>query len=175
MIENDDSVHCWYGIPHSGTSCLQGMQTLANKVRVQLLITCNSGTCDEWQLWPHFLATQSIFNSSQNDKGQKGEGKGGQPKAKKRKAKHVKLIYTFEAGGLLTGSPKGEGGLRSAGAVEGGAVGLATAAEAAPAAAAAARARCVSNDAGVLPWTRSGPRQQQGARVGERQGQQASE
>lgn len=66
----------------------------------------------------------------------------------------MKLIYTFEAGGLLTGSPKGEGGLRSAGAVEGGAVGLATAA------AAAARARCVSNDAGVLPWTRSGPRQE---------------
>lgn len=56
----------------------------------------------------------------------------------------------------MTGSAKGEGGLRSAGAVEGGAVGLATAAEAA----AAARARCVSNDAGVLPWTRSGPRQE---------------
>lgn len=55
---------------------------------------------------------------------------------------------------MLTGSAKGEGGLRSAGAVEGGAVGLATAA------AAAARARCVSNDAGVLPWTRSGPRQE---------------
>lgn len=55
---------------------------------------------------------------------------------------------------MLTGSAKGEGGLRSAGAVEGGAVGLATAA------AAAARARCVSNDAGVFPWTRSGPRQE---------------
>lgn len=60
---------------------------------------------------------------------------------------------------MLTASAKGEGGLRSAGAV-GGAVGLATAAEAVPAAAVAARARCVSNDAGVLPWTRSGPRQE---------------
>lgn len=117
------------------------MRTLANKVRVQLqlVITSALGTLAT-------LATGISGNSGHTFGRPKAfsiqakqlRGRGKKPKAKKRKAKHVKLIYTFEAGGLLSGSAKGEGGLGSAGAV-GGAVGLATAAEAA-----AARARDAS-------------------------------
>lgn len=93
------------------------MRTLANKVRVQLqlVITSALGTLAT-------LATGISGNSGHTFGRPKAfsiqakqlRGRGKKPKAKKRKAKHVKLIYTFEAGGLLSGSAKSEGGLGTA-------------------------------------------------------------